>query len=175
MALNFNDASNARIKKLLSRYPNKMAATLPVLWIAQEQFGYVSEEAMDLVAETLDLPKSHVYGVATFYTMYYKDPVGKHHVQVCTNVSCMLRGAYQVLERFEKELGVKAGETSADGNWTLSEVECLAACGTAPCVQVNKNYYEPVLPDDVPALIAKLRSGAGSTTESRSTEPKSHV
>ena len=157
MTLEFSQESQQQIEKILSRYPNRMAATLPLLYVAQEQFGHVSEEAMELVADRLELPKSHVFGVATFYTMFNKDPVGAYHVQVCTNVSCMICGGYDVLGTFEKELGIKAGETSSDGLFTLSEVECLAYCGTATAVQINDDVHEVVTPDKVSALVAEMR------------------
>lgn len=160
MALAFSDAARAQIDALLKRYPTKMAACLPALWIAQREFGHISPEAADLVAETLDLPPAHVHGVVTFYTMYYKEPPPRFHVQVCTNVSCMLRGAYDVLARFEEVLGCKAGGRTADGRFGLDEVECLAACGTAPCVQINERYHEPVLPDDVEGIVRSLEAGA---------------
>jgi NADH-quinone oxidoreductase E subunit len=161
MPLSFSAEAKARIPAILSRYPTKQAATLPLLWLVQEEFGWVSEEAMTLVAETLGLPASHVFGVATFYTMYNKRPVGKYHVQVCTNVSCMLCGGNDTLRRFEQVLRIKVGQTTADNLFTLSEVECLAACGGAPAVQVNDKYYEPVGPDQVDSLVAKLRAEAG--------------
>ena len=160
MALAFSDAARSQIDALLKRYPTKMAACLPVLWIAQREFGHISPEVAELVAATLDLPPAHVHGVATFYTMYHKEPPPRFHVQVCTNVSCMLRGAYEVLARFEQVLGCKVGERTADGRFGLDEVECLAACGTAPCVQINERYYEPVLPDDVARLVASLQGEA---------------
>lgn len=158
MPLTFSSESQNRIKKILGRYPNKMAACLPLLYVAQEEFGHVSPEAMDLVAETLELPPAHVYGVATFYTMFNKKKVGKYHVQACTNVSCMLCGAYDVLGRLERKLGIKAGETTKDGLFTLSEVECLAYCGTAPAVQVNEEIHELVSPDKVDDLIETLKA-----------------
>ena len=158
MPLTFSSESQNRIEKILGRYPNKMAACLPLLYVAQEEFGHVSTEAMDLVAETLELSPSHVYGVATFYTMFNKKKVGKYHVQACTNVSCMLCGAYDVLGRLERKLGVKAGETTKDGLFTLSEVECLAYCGTAPAVQVNEEIHELVSPDKVDDLIETLKA-----------------
>ncbi|MCB9555149.1 MAG: NAD(P)H-dependent oxidoreductase subunit E [Deltaproteobacteria bacterium] len=154
MSLEFSAESKERIAALLQKYPTKMAATLPVLWIAQEQFGWVSEDAVRLVAATLEVPESHVHGVATFYTMYNKKPVGRLHIQVCTNISCMLCGSDGTLEAFEKRCGLKAGQTNED--FTLQEVECLAACGTAPAVQINDKYYEPVQADDVPALVDRL-------------------
>ncbi|MCC6746144.1 MAG: NAD(P)H-dependent oxidoreductase subunit E [Deltaproteobacteria bacterium] len=159
MALTFTPQAQARIAKILARYPNKMAACLPLLWLAQEEFGHVGPDAQALVAATLDLPASHVYGVVTFYTMYNQKPVGKYHVQVCTNVSCMLCGGYDTLGAFERKLGIRCGETTPDGLFTLAEVECLAACGGAPAVQINDRYYEPVTPETVDALVDALREG----------------
>ncbi|MBW2731806.1 MAG: NAD(P)H-dependent oxidoreductase subunit E [Deltaproteobacteria bacterium] len=158
MALSFSKESEERITKLLPKYPDKMAACLPVLWIAQDEFGWVSDDAMRLVAERLDLSLAHVYGVATFYTMYNKKRVGHYHVQVCTNVACMLNDAYDVMGSFERELGIKRGQTTEDGLFTLCEVECLAACGGAVCVQVNKDYHEKVRAEDVGAFVKKLRA-----------------
>lgn len=158
MALSFSKEAEEQITQLLPKYPNKMAACLPLLWIAQEDFGWISEDAMRLVAERLELPLTHVYGVATFYTMYDKKPVGHYHVQVCTNISCMINDAYDVMGAFERELQIKRGETTDDGVFTLSEVECLAACGGAVCVQVNKDYHEKVTAGHVPALVRELRA-----------------
>ncbi len=162
MTLSFNQENQARIKKILSRYPTKMAACLPVLYVAQEQFGHLSTEAQELVAETLELTPAHVHGVATFYTMYNKKEVGTYHVQACTNVSCMLCSGYDVLGRLEQTLGIKAGETTTDGLFTLTEVECLAYCGTAPVVQINDDVHELVSPDKVDDLIDELRAKASS-------------
>ncbi|MBK6848384.1 MAG: NAD(P)H-dependent oxidoreductase subunit E [Proteobacteria bacterium] len=167
MALSFSPQAHERIARLLPQYPTRMAACLPVLWVAQEEFGWLSAEAMRLVAETLELPESHVYSVVTFYTMYRRHPVGTYHIQVCTNVACMLRDAYQVLSRFERALELKPGETTPDGTFTLSEVECLAACGTAPCVQINDRYHEPVRPEEVEALVARLRLEAPALRAAR--------
>ncbi len=161
MSLSFTDENSVHIDKIMGRYPNKMAACLPLLYVAQDQFGWLSKEAMDLVAERLELPYSHVYGVATFYTMYNKKEVGRFHVQACTNVSCMLCGAYEVMARLEQKLGIKRGETSKDGLFTLTEVECLAFCGSGPAVQVNDDIHELVAPDKVDGFIDKLRAEAG--------------
>jgi NADH-quinone oxidoreductase subunit E len=160
MALSFSPENQARITKILRRYPNKMAACLPLLYLAQEQFGFLSQEAQGLVADTLELPRAHVYGVATFYTMYAKQKVGTFHVQVCTNVSCMLCGSTDVLQRLERKLGISVGQTTPDGHFTLSEVECLAYCGTAPAVQVNDEIHELISPDKVEELIDGLRAKA---------------
>lgn len=160
MALTFTQDNQAKIDTIVARYPTKMAACLPVLYVAQEQFGMLSPEVQELVAQTLDLPVTHVHGVATFYTMYNKRKVGTYHVQVCTNVSCMLCSAYDVLGEAEKKLGIRAGETTADGLFTLDEVECLAYCGTAPAVQVNETIYELVDETKIVQLIDELRAKA---------------
>lgn len=159
MSLAFSPEARQQITKITGRYPNSMAACLPVLYVAQGQFGTLTPEVLGLVAQTLDLPPAHVYGVATFYTMFNKEPVGRYHVQACTNVSCMLCGGYDVLGRLERKLGIKRGQTTSDGLFTLSEVECLAHCGTAPAVQVNETIHELVSPDKVEELIDQLRAG----------------
>lgn len=145
-----------RFEKILTRYPSKRAALLPALALAQELRGYVSPESMDRVAELLDLSPAYVRGVATFYTMYNKAPVGRYLVQVCTNVSCNLCGADDVLRAFLDHAGTELGETSRDGNFTVIEAECLAACGFPTCVQINAQYYENVTPDEVPKILAHL-------------------
>lgn len=146
-----------RLKKIRSRYPNAQAALLPVLNLAQEIRGHVSPETMDEVATTLQLAPAYVRGVATFYTMYNKRPVGRFLVQVCTNISCSLCGADDVLAAFLEEAGTEVGETSSDGSFTVIEAECLAACGFPTCVQINSRYYENISPGDVPALVERLK------------------
>jgi NADH-quinone oxidoreductase E subunit len=141
MAVLFTDNAKRRIAETCARYPTKQAALLPVLHIAQEEFGDVRDEVAQLVAETLGLPYAHVHGVVTFYTMYHRHKTGKNVLLVCTNVSCMLRGAYEVLGHIEKRLGVKPGETTPDGKFTLHEEECLAACANAPMMICGDNYY----------------------------------
>lgn len=146
-----------RLKKIRSRYPNAQAALLPALNLAQEIRGHVSPETMDEVATTLQLAPAYVRGVATFYTMYNKRPVGRFLVQVCTNISCSLCGADDVLAAFLEEAGTEVGETSSDGSFTVIEAECLAACGFPTCVQINSRYYENINPGDVPALVERLK------------------
>ena len=158
MALAFSAENRSRIEKILARYPSRMAACLPVLHLAQEQFGYLSREAQELVAATLELPVSHVFGVATFYTMFNRRPVGRYHLQVCTNVSCSLCGAGEVMARVQKKLGLKPGES--DGLFSLSEVECLAYCGSGPAIQVNEEVHELISPDKAEDLIDALRAQA---------------
>lgn len=134
------------IQALAERYPQRMAATLPALYLAQREFGFLSLAAMKAVAKALDLPVAHVYGVATFYTMFRKAPVGKYHLQVCTNLSCALRGAAEVVKKLAERTGaVPGGGPTPDGMWSLEEVECLASCGSGPCLQVNHEIYDEFL------------------------------
>jgi NADH-quinone oxidoreductase subunit E len=143
------------LEVLKTRYPTTKALTLHVLWMAQEQFGWISPETMQYVAGLLDLPVSHVYGVVTFYTMFNTRPVGKYHVQVCTNVSCQLRGAEELAGHICDRLKVRMGETTADKRFTVTEVECLGSCGTAPMMQVNEEYYENLTPAKVDKLLSE--------------------
>jgi NADH-quinone oxidoreductase E subunit len=159
MALELSPSAREKLRAIAARYPHKMAACLPALHLAQQEFGSTTPESCEAVARALDLPPAHVWSVATFYTMYNKRPVGKYHVQVCTNVGCMLRGGYDVLRRLEQVLGVRAGETTPDGKFTLDEVECLASCGTAVCIQVNEEYSENMDAPKAERLIGELRRG----------------
>jgi NADH-quinone oxidoreductase subunit E len=129
-------------KKVVARYPEKEAALLPTLWMAQEDFGYLSLDVMKYVAKILDIPPSKVYSVASFYTMFKKEPTGKYLVQICRTLSCKLRGAEEVTEHICNKLGIKLGETTPDNKFTVIEVECLGSCGTAPMMQINNDYYE---------------------------------
>lgn len=154
----FEGEYQERFEKILSRYPSKQAALLPALGLAQELRGYVSPESMDRIAELLDLSPAYVRGVATFYTMYNKRPVGRYLVQVCTNISCNLCGADEVFDAFLSHTGTEAGDTSEDGNFTVIEAECLAGCGFPTCVQINSEYFENVTPDEVPKILEHLKS-----------------
>jgi NADH-quinone oxidoreductase E subunit len=154
----FEGAYQERFEKILSRYPSKQAALLPALGLAQEIRGYVSPASMDRVAELLDLSPAYVRGVATFYTMYNKAPVGRYLVQVCTNISCNLCGADDVFRAFLAGAGTEPGETSPDGNFTVIEAECLAGCGFPTCVQINSEYFENVTPTEVPKILEHLKS-----------------
>ncbi len=145
-----------RFEKILTRYPTAMAALLPVLNLAQELRGHISPATMDEVAALLGLSNAYVRGVATFYTMYNKRPVGRYLIQVCTNISCSICGADEVLAAFLQHTGAELGETSSDGNFTVVEAECLAACGFPTCVQINERYFEDVSADDVPAILKRL-------------------
>jgi NADH-quinone oxidoreductase subunit E len=145
-----------KLEEILTRYPTMMAATLPLLHLCQEQEGYVSHDVIDYVSKRLDLPPAHVKGVVTFYTLYNQHPVGKHQVWVCRTLPCALRGAGSVLEQCEKRLGIKSGATTADGKVTLRTAECLASCGTAPMMQVDREYHENLTPEGVDRILTKL-------------------
>jgi NADH-quinone oxidoreductase E subunit len=157
----FEGEYQERFEKILTRYPNKRAALLPALSLAQELRGHVSPESMDRVAELLDLSPAYVRGVATFYTMYNKRPVGRHLVQVCTNISCNLCGADEVLDAFLRYTDTELGQTSEDGEFTVIEAECLAACGFATCVQINSRYFESVTPAEVAKIVEHLKANSG--------------
>ena len=146
-----------RFERLQKFYPAKKALTLPVLWMIQEQEGWISGEAMNYVAKLLEIPVGDVYGVVTFYTMYNQQPRGKYHLQICTNVSCQLRGADNLVEHACKTLGVKFNENTKDGRFTISEVECLGSCGTAPMMQMNNDYVENLTVEHLDKLLKELK------------------
>src|SRR3990167_9628104 len=136
----------------------RRAAILPVLWLAQEQFGWISPEVMEYVGNLLDLPPVKVYEVVTFYTMFNQKPVGKYHFQVCRTLSCELCGKEEIVEHLKKRLGIKVGETTPDGRFTLSEVECLGSCGTAPMMQVsNQDYHENLTIEKIDQILEKMK------------------
>jgi NADH dehydrogenase (ubiquinone) flavoprotein 2 len=153
-------AGSARRKaldELLTRYPTKMATLLPALWMVQHENGWVSDEGMAEVAHVLELTPAYVKGVVTFYTMYHQHPVGKHFIQVCTTSPCMACGAEQVVDAFLKHTGCQElGNTSADGKYTVIEVECLGACGFATPIMINEEFVESVTADNVPEVLARL-------------------
>jgi NADH-quinone oxidoreductase E subunit len=148
-----------RAREIIARYPHARSALLPLLYLAQEQDGYVADDAMAHIAELLDLTPAEVYGTASFYTMFKREPVGRHLVSLCTNIACLLDGAYELLEHAEDSLGIKAGVTTDDGEFTLEEVECLALCDKAPCIQINYRFFESVTPEGFDQLIADARAG----------------
>jgi NADH-quinone oxidoreductase subunit E len=147
------------VQKVAAQYPQRRSAIMPALRMAQERHGWLSPEAFREVADALDLTPAYCKAVASFYDMYHLEPVGRHLVEVCTNVSCALVGAQQVLESFEEELGIDAGETSEDGEVTLRTIECAGGCGWGTVVAVDHRYREPVRPEDVPSFVQEL-SGA---------------
>jgi NADH-quinone oxidoreductase subunit E len=148
------------VEKLTADYPESRSAIMPALRLAQEEHGgWLPPEALREVADALDLAPAQVKAVASFYDMLHLEPVGKHMVEVCTNLSCALVGAQQVLDAFEQELGVRPGETSEDGEFTLRAIECAGGCGRAVVVVVDEVYREPVRPEDVPGIVEELKRG----------------
>ena len=156
MPVTFSAAAEAEFRKILERYPTKRAATLPTLHLAQREFGWISPEAMTYVAGLLELPPIKVYEVVTFYTMFHQKPVGRHVIEACATLPCALNGAEALLEHVEKRLGIRAGETSPDGRFTLKKAECMAACGGGPCLQVNGDYHEGMTPEKFDQLVGRL-------------------
>ena len=146
-----------KVEEVASQYPDAKSAVLPALRLAQERDGYLTEEGFRDVADALDLTPAYCKAVASFYDMFHLHPVGRHLVEVCTNISCALVGAQQVLEAFESELGVRPGETTEDGAVTLRTIECAGGCGWGTVVAVDHRYREPVRPGDVPAIVQELR------------------
>lgn len=153
MSPNFNAQAEQEIATILSHYPTKQAALLPVLHLSQKEFGWISPEVMELVAKRLDLSPAHVYGVVTFYSMFLQKPPAKYHLQVCRTLPCALMGAATVVEYLQKKLGIKSGETTKDGQFHLTEVECLASCGTAPMMRVNETYHEGLTEEKIDRLL----------------------
>jgi NADH-quinone oxidoreductase E subunit len=153
----FPEEVKKRFDYLLTRYPTKEAALLPTLHLAQETWGWVSPETVHYVGELLDLSPATVFGVLSFYDMYNQKPVGKYHLKVCTNLSCMVSNAYDIYEGLCEKLSLNPGETTSDGRFTIGEVECLGSCGTAPVVQVNNDYHESMSVEKMNELLERLK------------------
>jgi NADH-quinone oxidoreductase subunit E len=149
-----------RIQEFRALYPDSRSAVMPALRAAQERDGWLTPDGFREVAEALDLTPAYCKGIASFYDMYHLQPIGRHMVEVCTNLACALVGAQRVVDAFEHELGVAAGETTNDGDVTFRTIECAGGCGYAPVVVVDGRYREPVAPEDVPALVEELRAEA---------------
>ncbi len=141
MSPEFSEHTKKGISEIVARYPNKQAALLPVLHLAQQELGYVSHSTEKSVAELLDMTPAQVHEVVTFYTMFIRKQVGKYHIQICSNLSCMLQGGGPLIDHLSQKLGIQPGETTADHKFTLSLVQCLGACETAPCMMVNFDYH----------------------------------
>ena len=138
----FGEQALAEYEEILGRYPVKRAALMPVLWLAQREFGWLSGEVREYVADLMELPLAWVEGVVSFYTMYYRRPMGRHHIQVCTNLSCRLRGADSIVSAVRRRIGIKPGETTRDQRFSFDTVECLGSCGTAPMLQLGDRFVE---------------------------------
>lgn len=154
-----------RVDEIIARYPRKLAAMLPVLWVVQEELGWIPPPAMEWIAERLECSPASVQAVVTFYTMFDERPAGKYKLQVCRTLSCELMGARRIIEHVRERLGIEPGETTEDGMFTLQEVECLASCGTGPMMQCNLKYYENLTPERVDELLDELRGRAPRWTD----------
>ncbi len=163
----WTDEEAALVARFQAQYPEAEAAVMKTLWLAQEKFGYLAPEVIAFVAETLGIAYSQAYGVATFYTMYFKEKKGRYVLDVCTCFSCQLCGGFDMLHHLEQTLGVHVGETTDDGLFTIQEAECLGACGSAPMLQVtNAEYVHNLTTDKVDRLVASLRAGEAVPFES---------
>lgn len=157
MALKLSPAGQEKYQRLLTMYPTKASLCLPLLDLAQEELGAVTHEVIAEVATALNLSETYVQGVATFYTMFHDKPRGRYHIQFCRNLSCMLCGAEDLYSYISKKLGISNGETTADGKFSLEQVECLAACDLAPMMQINADYHGPLTPAKVDEILASLK------------------
>jgi NADH-quinone oxidoreductase subunit E len=146
-------------RDIITRYPRPKSALIPLLHLAQEQDGYVADDAMEDIAELIGITPAEVLGTCSFYEMFKREPVGEYLVNVCTNIACMLVGGEELLHHLEGRLGITSGSTTADGAFTIEDVECIAACTEAPCLQVNYRYFYNVTPEAADALIDDLRHG----------------
>lgn len=158
MGYRFSEASEKRFQKMLEVFPEKRSLILPCLYILQRENGFVDQAGMDYIATRLGDPISlaQVYGVATFYTLYNKKPVGKYHIQICGTSSCYLQGNDRIEKHLCDRLGIHLGQTTPDQKFTLEEVECLGACGYAPMVQINDDFYEQLTPEKVDQILSGL-------------------
>ncbi len=149
-------AAEKRAAEIIPLYPQSRSAVMPLLYIAQEEFGLITQEGIEWVASKINLPPVQVWEIATFYTMYYKKPVGRYHFQVCRTLPCALRGAKLVSEYLHKKLGLLPGEVSKDGMWSFEEVECLGSCGTAPMCQINDVFFENLTEAKLGEIIGRI-------------------
>lgn len=160
MPLELSEATKNKIEaEIIPQYPQRKSAILPAFWAIQDEKGCVDRDAMLYVADVLEVPASHVIGVLTFYTMIHQEPQGQYHIQVCRTASCEIMGSKGVVLKIKELLGIEVGETTPDGMFTLSEVECLGCCELAPMLQINKDNFGPLTPELVTELIEGLRNG----------------
>ena len=158
MEFKFNSENLERLNKEIRKYPIKKPAVMAALYIAQEQNGFISNEVIKEVALQLEISAEEVLGVVTFYTMYYQKQMGKFHIQVCTNVSCMLRGGYEIWKQVKDKLKIDNMEVTDDGLFSLEEVECMGSCGSAPMLAVNEDYYENLTKEKVEEILNSLKN-----------------
>jgi NADH-quinone oxidoreductase subunit E len=151
-------AAEGRAKEVIGQYPKSRSAVMPLLHIAQEELGYITQSAVEWVAEKISLPPVQVWEVATFYTMFYKKPVGRYHIQVCRTLPCALRGAKKISEFVHERFGIQPGELTKDGMWSFEEVECLGSCGTAPMCQINDTFFENLTEEKLDQLLTRIQN-----------------
>ena len=163
----FSPQLAARFDALVEKYPVKRSALVPMLLYAQDEIGYLSDAAIEEIAWRIGITALDVRNVASYYSLLRFKPVGRYNVQVCTNISCMLRGAYDLLERFQDELGIGHKGITPDGVFSLEEVECIGACSWAPAIQVNYDFHDELSPDHVPGILAVYRGKAGEQAQAR--------
>ena len=155
--LAFKNETLQEVEKIREKYPLVNSAILPVLYLAQKEFGYISEEVISYLAELLGVAPTRIKETATFYTMYNKKQVGEYLIQVCHNLTCTMMGAESLVEHIKEKLGITVGETTSDGKFSLIEVECLGACGTAPVMQINDDYHESLTSEKVDSILEELK------------------
>lgn len=157
-AKKLSDKAESRIEEIKKLYPNVKSAIMPALYIAQEELGHINDEAVAWVAEKIGVAPVHVLEVATFYTMYYKKPVGKYHVQVCRTLSCALRGCKELTKHLHETLELEPNEVSEDGMWSYEEVECLGSCGSAPMAEINDVYFENLTVEKLNEVMERIKA-----------------
>jgi len=157
--IEFNVVIEQAFQDLITKYPTREAALLPTLWLAMDQFGSLSDGVLEYVANRLDLPPVRVFAVVEFYTMFQRKPAGKYHFQVCRNLTCTMRGSEPMIAKLQLKLGVRPGQVTEDGLYSLELVECLGSCGTAPVIRVNDTYYENMTMELLDRMIAACKDG----------------
>jgi NADH-quinone oxidoreductase E subunit len=156
MNVKFSEKASKEYQNIIKRYPNTRGALLPVLHLAQREFGWISKDVMEYLSGLLDVPVTEIFDTATFYTMFKVKPSGKYHIQLCSTISCALRGSRQLYEHLSEKLGIGDGEVTPDGKFSLLKVECLGSCGTAPVVQINDDYHEDMTIEKLDNLLKEL-------------------
>jgi NADH-quinone oxidoreductase subunit E len=157
MALEFSPETLKKFEATVARYPKREAAMLPVLYLAQQEFGHLGPEAIAYIAKLMEQAPARVHGVVSFYTMFNTKPIGRHHIQVCRTLPCALGGAEKMIALLRQKLGIEPGQTTPDGKFTLTEVECLASCGSAPMMQINDDYYENLTEEKISEILDSLK------------------
>ncbi len=157
MKVKFSEEALKEYQDLLKRYPERRAALLPTLHLAQREFGWISHEVMEYLSQLMEIPVTEILDTVSFYTMFKTKPSGKYHIQVCSTLSCALRGSREIFEYLTKKLGIQEGEVTPDGKFSLVKVECLGSCGTAPVVQINDDYYEGMTPEKLDNILENLK------------------